>query len=958
MLPEGIRPIYESGGCEIDLARRELRVLGSPVPLGGRAFEIIEALAESAGKLVTKDELMNRVWPGAIVAENTLQVHTAAVRKALGPYRSLLKTEARRGYRLLGEWTVRHHDAAKPPSSPVLIQVTGKSPPTNFPATTTRLVGRSMAVERLRDLGSAYRVVTLTGPGGIGKSTLALEVGRRILGEFADGGWLVELASLSDPNLVPSAVAATLGLRLGSNTISSEAVARVIAGKQLLLVLDNCEHVIDAAAALTETLVRLCPRAAVLTTSREVFRIAGEYAYRVPPLEVPARGQVNTDQILGHSAPELFITRAKELGSDFSSHADSLPTIAEICRHLDGIPLAIEFAAARAAALGIEHVAAALRDRFALLTSGRRTALPRHRTLRATFDWSYQLLPAGEQRLLRWLSVFPSGFSLAAAAEILADRQTSSSVVDGVSGLVEKSLLNVDETGSVVTYRMLETIREYACKKLNESGEARTAAQRHALYVRTMVGTGPEPASSRAQTETLISGGTLRTEEIHNVRAALDWCFSPDGDAKIGLEITAAYARTWLHMSLMAECRARMEVALARLDQTSALTSDQIMQLYLALSIAMVHTTGLVEDTQASLEKALEIADSSAEDITRLRALWAIWDYHSNSREYASALHAARKFHQMATRSEDRSAIVVGNRLSGHSLHYHGEHAAARLHLEQVLELSAKHDRARTVWFFQYDQRVLAGATLARVLWTLGYPDKAAATAEASSSEAADLGHKLSECYAHATAAFPLACLLGDLTAAGQALDACIKVASENNLSFYQSWSQCMRGALLVEQEDFGAGVEVLSGALPVLGRVASRQPEFQIALAKGLAATADLTRALDVLGGALAHAKGDGEYWCVPELLRVRSEILIAQDQDGSDTVDRQLRYALRLARKQGARSWELRTATTLAQYRESRGDRQPESRRLLESVVDQFTEGFATADLLAARKWLADHR
>jgi predicted ATPase/DNA-binding winged helix-turn-helix (wHTH) protein len=960
MLAEGIRPIYASGGCEIDLARRELRVLGSPVPVGARAFEIIEVLAQSAGELVTKDELMNRVWPGAIVMENTLQVHAAAVRKALGPYRSLLKTESRRGYRLLGEWTVRHRDAAKPPVGLRQTPVTGESAATNFPATVTRLVGRSAAVQRLQDLVSAYRIVTLTGPGGIGKTALALEIARRVLGEFADGGWLAELASLSDPDLVPSAVAGALGLRLGSNTISPEAVARAIAEKKLLLVLDNCEHVIDAAATLAEVFLRLCPGATILATSREVLRIEGEYAYRVPPLEVPPREQVDADQILGHSAPELFVARAKELGSDFSSHTESLPTIAAICRQLDGIPLAIEFAAARAAILGIEQVAAALRDRFALLTSGRRTALPRHRTLRATFDWSYQLLPAGEQLLLNWLSVFPSGFSLAAAIEILVGRQTRSSVIDGVSGLVEKSLLNKDETAAVVAYRMLETTREYAYKRLSESGEAHTAAQRHALYVRNaIVRTEPESAVSRVEAESPNSDGTPRTEEIHNVRSALDWCFSPGGDVGIGLEITAAYTRAWLYMSLMTECRARVETALGRLDQTSALTSEQIMQLYIALSIAVVHTTGLVEDTQASLEKALEIADSSADDTARLRALWAIWDYHSNSREYTRALHTARKFHQMATRSGDRSAIVSANRLLGHSLHYHGEQATARLHLEQVLKLQTEHDPARTVWF-QYDPntRVLTRAILARVLWLLGHPDKAAATAEACCAEAAELGYGFSQCYAHAIAAFPLACLIGNVAAAQQALDACIRVATENHLSFYQSWSQCLRGALLVEQGDFSAGIAVLSGALPVLGRVASRQPEFQIALAKGLAGTGDLTRALDVLGAALTHAKSDGEYWCVPELLRIRSEILITQDQDGSDAAERQLRYALRLARKQGARSWELRAATSLAQYLKSRGDPRHESRRILESVVEQFTEGFATADLLTAKKWLANHR
>src|SRR5262245_39276087 len=199
MLGESVRPVYASGECEIDLARRELRVLGSPIPVGGRAFEIIEVLAQSAGELVTKDELMNRVWPGAIVMENTLQVHAAAVRKALGPYRGLLKTESRRGYRLLGDWTVRRRDAATSPIGAMQTRAADEPTGTNFPAAVTPLIGRSAAQQTLHDLVSAYRVVTLTGPGGIGKTTLALEVARRVLGEFANGGWLVELAPLSAP---------------------------------------------------------------------------------------------------------------------------------------------------------------------------------------------------------------------------------------------------------------------------------------------------------------------------------------------------------------------------------------------------------------------------------------------------------------------------------------------------------------------------------------------------------------------------------------------------------------------------------------------------------------------------------------------------------------------------------------------------------------------------------------
>ena len=346
------------------------------MPIGGRAFDFLEVLIRSAGELVTKDELMDQLWPGAVVTENTLQVLAGAVRRALGPYRELVRTEAGRGYRLLGEWTVRRRNIATPPvglrQTGIVNELAGTN--TNFPAAIAPLIGRFAALQTLRALISAYRVVTLTGTGGIGKTVLALELARRVHGEFANGGWLVELASLSDPNLVPSAVASVLGLRLESSTISPEAVGRAIASKNFLLVLDNCEHLIDATATLVETLMRLCPRVTILATSREIFRITGEYAYPVPRLEVPAMGRAEPEHILSQSAVELFIARTNALAPDFTPHAANLPAIATICRHLDGIPLAIEFAAGHAATLGPEHVAEGLRDRIALLASW----TPRH----------------------------------------------------------------------------------------------------------------------------------------------------------------------------------------------------------------------------------------------------------------------------------------------------------------------------------------------------------------------------------------------------------------------------------------------------------------------------------------------------------------------------------------------------------------------------------------------------
>src|SRR5712664_714474 len=284
--------VYACEQWEVDLGRRELRSRGIPVPLGGRAFEIVTVLVQSATELVTKDHMMERVWPGAVVGEGTLHVHISAVRKALGSDRAMLKTVSGRGYRLLGSWTPQQREATAAPVYSPLTRTSGAPPANNFPPLITRLIGRAAAAQFVRDLVSAYRVVTLTGPGGIGKTSLA----------------------------------------------------------------------INAVANLAETFTRLCPRTAIVATSREVLRIDGESVYRVPPLDVPALGQAAPDHVLQYSAVELFVARTKALNAGFSPHAEDLASIATICRHLDGIPLAIEFAAARAAVLSVQGVAAGLRE--------------------------------------------------------------------------------------------------------------------------------------------------------------------------------------------------------------------------------------------------------------------------------------------------------------------------------------------------------------------------------------------------------------------------------------------------------------------------------------------------------------------------------------------------------------------------------------------------------------------
>jgi predicted ATPase/DNA-binding winged helix-turn-helix (wHTH) protein len=541
--------VYACDQWEIDLGRRELRSRGIPVPLGGRAFEVVTVLVQSASELVTKDHMMERVWPGAIVGEGTLHVHISAVRKALGPDRAMLKTVSGRGYRLLGRWTPQQREATAAPVYSSLTRTSRAPPANNFSPLITRLIGRAAAAQFVRDLVSAYRVVTLTGPGGIGKTSLAIKAVHYLLPDFEDGGWIVELASLSDPGLVPSTVASTLGLKLAGE-ISAESVARAVGGRHLVLVLDNCEHVIDAVANLAETFTRLCPRTTIVATSREVLRIDGESVYRVPPLDVPALGQAAPDYIMQYSAVELFVARTKALNAGFSPQAEDLASIATICRHLDGIPLAIEFAAARAAVLSVQGVVAGLRDRFALLTAGRRTALPRHRTLRATLDWSHELLPDAERRLLRRLSVFAGGFTIDAAAAVMTDTGfDASAVLDGIANLVAKSWVALDKSGGNSRWALLETIRAYALEKLAESGESDDAQRRHAAFFRDLFAPPASGSGSGSSTDDLAR----RVREIDNARAALDWSFSPAGDQAIGVDLTVAYTPIWTRLLLMNE---------------------------------------------------------------------------------------------------------------------------------------------------------------------------------------------------------------------------------------------------------------------------------------------------------------------------------------------------------------------------------------------------------------------
>lgn len=946
--------IYACEQWEIDLGRRELRSRGIPVPLGGRAFEVITVLVQSASEFVTKDHLMERVWPGATVGEGTIHVHISAVRKALGPDRGLLKTASGRGYRLLGSWTPQQREMTAAPVYSPLTRPSGAPPANNFPPLITRLIGRAAACQFVRDLVSAYRVVTLTGPGGIGKTSLAIKAVRYLLPDFEDGGWIVELASLSDPGLVPSTVASTLGLKLAGE-ISADSVARAVGGRHLLLVLDNCEHVIDAVANLAETLTRLCPRTTIVATSREVLRIDGESVYRVPPLDVPAPGQAAPDYVLQYSAVELFVARTKALNAGFSPHAEELASIATICRHLDGIPLAIEFAAARAAVLSVQGVAAGLRDRFALLTAGRRTALPRQRTLRATLDWSHELLPETERRLLRRLAVFPGGFTIDAATAVMTDTGLDApAVLDGIANLVAKSWVALDKSGAAARWTLLETIRAYALEKLAEHAEAAIAAGHHALYFRDLF----TPQALRPRSSLSDEDLARCVREIDNVRAALDWSFASAGDAAIGIDLTTAYAPVWRHLSLMRECRERCERALLGLEPGVAANMLLRMELQMNLASAILITMGPPDQAKTLLTEALETADALNDlkaQAEALLTLLAIYAFHG---EYGRVQIAAERIEQIAHRIGDPIYLRFAYQQMGAARLTRGRPREAQQYLERVLRFPATPGDRRGAIYYNSNDHVVARAMLARALWMQGFTEQALNEARLSLKELQGTDHPLLLCRALYFGICRIATMTGDFATADREIARLIEVATRLNAHLWETAGHFLKGKLLVERGEFAQGLLVLRDAFETCGRTGWRlsYAEFKGALVLGLAGTGRLDEALVALDDAMAADREDGHGWYAPELLRIKGEVLLRQAADQSAlAAEGCFKQATQMAREQGALFWELRIALSVTRLRVSQG-RRHEARAALASVYDRFTEGFAIADLQAARTLLEE--
>ncbi len=940
------KDVLSFGPFSLFATERLLEKGGEPIPLGGRAFDILIALAERAGEVVTHKELISTVWPDVTVEEANLRFQMAALRKALGDGRDgarYISSIAGRGYCFV---------------APVTRSTAARTVPVNGIATTARvhklpprlarMVGRDDTVRALADQLQMRRFVSIVGPGGVGKTTVAISVAHALIDGFQDAAFFIDLAALTDAMLVPTAVASALGLIVQTQDPIVGLLA-FIGDRKILLVLDSCEHVIGVAAALAERVVSEAPQAHILATSREALRVEGEHVHLLHSLDCPPEDAgLTAMEALRYPAAQLFMERAAASGYDAELSDTDAPIAARICRRLDGIALAIELAASRVGSLGIRGTAELLDNRFSLLWHGRRTALPRHETLNAMLDWSYGLLSEREKVVLCGLSVFVGNFTLQAAGSVAAETETNEAeIIAAIASLVAKSLISTTVINGSAYYRLLDATRAYAIAKLAERGEADRIARRHAIYYSKFL--EHDETIQSLFGEHALSG---YAPHIGNVRAALGWTLSERGEPPTGIELATWAAPLFFGLSLFEECRGWCERALAALDDASRGTRQEMI-LQEALALSSMLTRGHTDQVRAAIGRGLALAEVCQDRVRQLRLLFGLSIFFTRLGDIRGALAVAEQGSVIAQTAKYPAGAVWAECWVGNAHHFLGHQAAAQLHCERGLALAVE---LGTFNFFGFDQRIRALVVLCRILWLRGFSDQALRIAQKIIDETASRDHPVLIC----TTLFYASKLLlwiGDLLRAGDLIEQLIAYAGRYSLAPYRALGIALKGELAIARDEPEAGLDLLRSALETLHAQQYNLliPGFIGASAEGLRKTGRFEEALFTINGAIARATNSGVELDLSELLRIKSQILAARhDRESALNC---LTEALTVARAQSALAWELRSAMALARLLAEDGQRE-QARDALALVYDSFTEGFETADMKLARALLEDLR
>jgi predicted ATPase/DNA-binding winged helix-turn-helix (wHTH) protein len=913
---------FHFGPFEFRPAERRLLCQGTPLVLGDRAMDILQCLLEHHGDVLSNEELLASAWPGINVEPVTLRVQISGLRKALAeadPGVLYVSNIASRGYCFVAS-ARREANKSSNASTPAKVEWPA------LPPALSRMIGRETVVDALEQTITKEHFVTLVGPGGIGKTTVALALADRMSRAFDGDVAFVDLAMHKGDDSVVAAVAATLRL----NRLDGDPVAEIVfqlRSRRCLLILDSCEHVIAGAAALAEAVWQGAPKNHIVATSREPLMAQGEQVFHLTALETPPRSEtLSFEEVCGYPAAQLFVERVAAAGGRIDREPADALLVADICRKLDGIPLAIELAASRVDAFGLEKTRALLDSRLQLSWPARHTAVPRHITLNATLDWSYDLLAPDEARLLRVLSTFAGTFTFDAARAV-ADDALRAVVPHTLAGLVAKSLVSVDRTHTPFQYRLLDTTRQYARLKLEAAGELPAVAARHAGWALDDL-RNLEAQLRAAPTRERLENHASR---IPDALSALDWSRSENGDRSFTVPLTLASSVWGGTFSAGQECRRRIEAALSTVEPGSR---DE-MKLDAVLAEVLLDSSPYdMPRAEIAATRALELATKFDDPPSQFLALWCLWNTHILTRPNISkAQEQARLYHEFAGLRGGPSHQVAAELMVGISALVDGNLSVARAASDRVETLGA----TRTLY---------PNTARVSLLWLDGLPDSAAAAARVNLGRARATGGAPTEAAVLADSCGALALNVGDLKGAkryAEMIDDCVDRGAW--LSF-RTWAEVSRVTIAAWRGDAGPGRSFLSRALPT----ECGHPRFAPTLAEfarrlGSAGAEDVAR--DLADRLLQRVEATGERWIWSEVQRVRGEL--TPDAAEAEAL---FEAALAVAQKQGARAWALRAATSLARRRRSVAE------DVLAPLLASFTEGAETQDHIEARSVLAEWR
>ncbi|PTQ10347.1 transcriptional regulator [Sphingomonas oleivorans] len=946
-----VRERLTFGPFSLSPSERLLTKDGEPLDIGGRSFDLLVVLTEQPGRVLSKRELLKRVWPDVVVEDGSLRFHMAGLRKLLGEGADgarYIATQVGVGYAFVASIERQGLPGLAPVPAPMIAEEAAPraaASSLNIPARLPHLIGRESDVQLLQARVVDTPLFTIVGSAGVGKTSLAIEIGHNLASTFDGQVAFVDFSMLENPTLVPSMIAGAMGIPVHSDDPLAVILGHV-RDRSFLLLLDNCEHVIEPAARLVERIAEDAPQVRILATSREPLRVRDEHVHRLDALAYPDDpSRLTLDQLLAYPAVQLFSERATAADSSLEIDEAAARLIAAMCQRLDGMALPIELAAVRVATHGVQATAKQLGERFSLGWPGRRTALPRQQTLQATLDWSYDLLSDVERTVLERLAMFVGPFSIDAALEVVVDDTLGSDeIAFAVDELTSKSLIKPDRARGTGTYRLLEMTRAYAKQRLIARGldAFNGTAHRHARFFLA------ELEAIATQEEDFLQDQRPLRQQLGNIRSALDWAFGRDGDRRIAVRLAAASAPVFLNLSHLIECRTWCGRGLAEMEDASRGTAIEL-ELQGSLGISLMFTRGNSEAAGTALSRALEIATALDDRWNQLRMLGRLHIFHERIGEYEVAMSHARRAVEVAEAIDDAEAIGVAYSLSGISHHLAGDQMRAREELEISLAKTPVSVRSRTI-HYGFDHRNRSGIALARALWLTGHSAQADAVARHTVSTAARLNHPVTHCIALIWS-LAVHTWMEDLDAADEALEAFTECAEVNALGPYIAAATGFRGELAILR---GRTRDALGAVEESLARLRGARYEllttpFSIALARGLILDARIREAGELIDASIARCETNGERFAMPELLRIKAEIMIVSNDEARAISI--LEDAIALGRSQGARAWELRATTDLASLFTAEG-RSEEALDRLQAALADFPSAGNTADMRRANE------